>query len=314
MTPQELKNIEINKVTVGQSFKTFNALCKSVGVEPKKGGKERKYIEKRLRCYFDWEKAEHSSKVTISAVYYDNPKAYEDERRGIHTTDENRLMQYLVLLTPALFEEDYGKRSMLIRMRLLTNENPYYRTRVYWNYESKVRNLLESALNQLTKLGYIFAWPYLYSWQDECSLCLEEEIVYEEIFQHTLKEYGAKNVVIVDMKGLGEMFWKDVNKKCVKLLGYGRISTRYHLIQYCDKRQVLQMILDYFQYDEEERECMLHDPDCERKLRKMVYEELRQKVHENQVRNYRKTHEKAIGIADVAHYDSDLWEIQNRVA
>lgn len=318
MDIQEIKNIEKNKVAVGQVFASFKALCEFVGVKPKSGGKERKYIEKRLRCYFEWEKAEGSNRLTISAVFYDAPRPYEDERRGIHTTVENEPMQYLVLLTSALFEFDFTKRKMLLQLGLVGEEKPSkYRTAVYQDYEDKVSDLLESALIQLKKRGYINYKTYMCALKTGYVLNSEEAEQYGSVLQSVLAEYKVDNVRIINMQGRSEMFWRDVNKKSLKLLGYAHIGLRYHLERTKStgcQEDLLQTIASYFPLEEHEKETLLQDPECERTFRSMAYEDVREKVFASLLKNYQRSHETAIGIADAQNYQRDLLEIQQLIA
>lgn len=318
MDVQEIKNIEKNKVAVGQVFASFKALCEFVGVKPKSGGKERKYIEKRLRCYFDWEKAERSRELTISAVFYDNPRPYEDERRGVHTTVENEPMQYLVLLTSALFESDFTKRKMLLQMGLVPEEiRKNYRTAVYQNYEDKVSELLESALTQLKKRGYISYKTYMCALHTGYVLTSKEEKQYDDILKSVLAEYNVEKIRLINMQGRGELFWRDVNKKCQELLGQVHIGRQYHLerkAQITNKTALWQNIASYLPLETTEREAVLQDPQCELVLRRMVYDDLQRKVFDSLVKNYGNSHEKAIGIADAPNYQKDLREIQRLIA
>ena len=98
MTEENIAKIASNHVETGQSYKSYSALCSFIGIEPKKGGKERKYQEKRLKCYFDWQKVEGSHKLIITETYYDNPKPYEDGRNGRKTTLTNGPMQQLLTI------------------------------------------------------------------------------------------------------------------------------------------------------------------------------------------------------------------------
>ena len=77
--------VQKNKVKEGQTFANYSRLCEWIGI-PVTQGKQRQYDQRRLQCYFSWEKAERGNSLTITETYYDTPRPLEDGRIGIHTT------------------------------------------------------------------------------------------------------------------------------------------------------------------------------------------------------------------------------------
>ena len=109
-----------NKVSVGDKYKSYSDLCKHIGI-PVTTGKQRQLDQRHLKCYFDWEKAEHGNKLIITETHYDNPKEFIDQRNGTHITPTIAMMMDLFLNTP--WEGPfYSKSKMLYEMELLNDE------------------------------------------------------------------------------------------------------------------------------------------------------------------------------------------------
>ena len=314
MNRQAMERLEENRVAIGQSFSSFNALCRFLGIVAKKGGRERKYIEKRLRCYFDWERLPSSNRLIITEVFYDNPKPYVDERRGIHTTAENEPMQNLILLTPELFSTDYTERGILIKMKLINQEEPSgYRTSVYQDYKDRLSDLLESALTQLTKRGYISTRGYLCALKTGYVLTQDEENCYGQIIGEVLREFKVPSIRIVNLQGRGEQFWKEVNRHCQEQLGRSYIGRRYHLElhdRFAQKRDLLRDIAGRLPLETEERDSLLEDPESESILRNMERSRLLERMMNGLAENYAVGHEGAIGVVSPQRYRQDLDEIR----
>lgn len=109
------------QVAVGQEFKSYSALCEYIGI-PVTKGKQRQLDQRRLQCYFTWEKIAGSNRLVITDTFYDAPKPYEDNRKGIHTTELGEMMQSLILATPWRHKELLSKSGVFRRMNLLTVE------------------------------------------------------------------------------------------------------------------------------------------------------------------------------------------------
>ena len=99
MTHNFKEAVITQQVTKGQTFKSYAALCKHIGI-PATTGKQRQLDQDYLQHYFTWEKADGSSQITITETFYTCPKPFEDGRKGIHTTRLNTMMQNLILSTP----------------------------------------------------------------------------------------------------------------------------------------------------------------------------------------------------------------------
>lgn len=150
-----------NKVSVGDKYKNYSDLCKHIGI-PVTTGKQRQLDQRHLRCYFDWEKAERSNKLTITSTYYDNPKEFIDQRNGTHITPTIAMMMDLFLNTP--WEGPfYSKSKMLYEMELLNDEirkkadiqeRATPRITVEKDYCIKILGHLNSTINQINKSGH----------------------------------------------------------------------------------------------------------------------------------------------------------------
>ena len=53
--------------TDGEPFVSFNALCRELGFEPCKG-KQRKELEREMRCFFEWEKTGTANEIRVTAL------------------------------------------------------------------------------------------------------------------------------------------------------------------------------------------------------------------------------------------------------
>lgn len=156
------KRIMEQQVKKGQAFKSYAALCRYVGI-PVTTGKQRQLDQRHLRCFFTWEKVAESNRLIITETSYDDPKPFEDGRKGEHPTSLNKMMQNLILSTP-------WKRSFLSRYEMLSamglvlpNENSepvgeeeqlHQRRTAAGDYTRKLNDLFKSACAQLKKQGY----------------------------------------------------------------------------------------------------------------------------------------------------------------
>ena len=61
-----MRRIITSRFTDGETFASFNALCRELGFEPCKG-KRRKELEKEMRCFFEWEKTGTANEISERA-------------------------------------------------------------------------------------------------------------------------------------------------------------------------------------------------------------------------------------------------------
>lgn len=147
----EVRRIITSRFTDGEPFASFNALCRELGFEPCKG-KQRKELEKEMRCFFDWEKTGTANKIRITMLYFDAPKVSCDRRIGVHTTPLNDLMQRAIL--QRIKTGTYTKSGILKRLGILyaeTGNEGIEFSEFLDEYRGKIFKLLSSSFLQLEK-------------------------------------------------------------------------------------------------------------------------------------------------------------------
>jgi len=126
-------------------------------------GKQRQLDQRHLQRFFTWEKVAGSNRLVITETFYDDPKPFEDGRKGAHLTRLNTMMQNLILSTPWT-DFFLSRYEMLSAMGLvLLNENPepvdeeeqsHQKRTAAGDYSRKLNDLFKSACTQLKKQGY----------------------------------------------------------------------------------------------------------------------------------------------------------------
>ena len=216
--------IQIVRVNIGQEFKSYSDLCSYIGI-PVTKGKQRQLDQRHLQCYFTWEKIAGSNRLVITETFYDAPKPFEDNRKGIHTTEFGGVMQNLILSTPWQPNELISKGKMLERMNLIRagpsatleidceeEENfEHIKRQPKDDYRRKLNSLLDSACEQLRKKGYAEINSVVANPKTKYVLSEQEFQKFNEIWKNTLGLFGAFHIGVIYQRRQEKEFWQSLN-------------------------------------------------------------------------------------------------------
>lgn len=276
-----------NKVCIGDEFKHYSDLCKYIGI-PVTTGKQRQLDQRHLRCYFDWEKKEHSNKLTISDTYYDNPKEFIDQRNGTHITPTIEKMMNLFLFTE--WEDDfYSKSKMLYEMELFNDEvrkktdsqqgaNP--RITVEKDYSQKMYGHINATINQINKSGLGSITPQVVNIKTKKILHYEFRSKFYDIRKKALNKFGEKNEGGIYKHKKWAQYREEIDNQTLKEFNQFPIYERYELSIY--PPQDIEPI---------SREDFLNH------------------VGEEMIRTYTRKHEGAIGCVSPKAYEQSVKEL-----
>ena len=206
------------QVAVGQEFKSYSALCEYIGISVTKG-KQRQLDQRRLQCYFTWEKVAGSNRLVITDTFYDAPKPYEDNRKGIHTTELGEMMQSLILATPWRHKELLSKSGVFRRMNLLTvekydseeyvdDDKRFHIKRSAWgDYFRKLNDLFKSACTQLEKKDAAKIMAVVANPETGYILTEKETEEFKRIWKSSLEVFGAYDIRVIYKWHQEKEFW-----------------------------------------------------------------------------------------------------------
>ncbi len=225
-----------HRVYIGQDFTSYAKLCAYLGV-PVTKGKQRQLDIRHLNCYFSWENIEHSQKIIITDIFYDQPREFEDGRTGIHTTEIGSQMQQLFRATkwkkPA-----YSLTSMLFEMQLMTNDifekslresqSGQKFQRAYRDYTAKIFRHLKSTINQLEKKGLIHAPQCVFDAEDNVQ---PESLAnrFREIRGEVLGKFHVENEYKIIMMGIEKAYHQELNRRTYEALGKRNLREAYQI-------------------------------------------------------------------------------------
>lgn len=231
--PDIEKKILTNRVSVGQTFSSFNALCKHIDIEPKKSGSQRAAIEKQLRRFFDYEKVSGSYSIRITAEHYSSPAPYITKRTGKHATDLNLAIRHLIIFSPELLKNNYTKenikRCLGIVHRRVMKMDP--RRNTQYRYESKIYYALNSALTQFNKVGPLNYEEYYMAQNGKgkwIRISPAEYTTYCSISETVKIDFHINSVMEAKYRGKESDFWDELNEKCMKRLGFDHVAGIIH--------------------------------------------------------------------------------------
>lgn len=147
------ESIRNNPVQIGQTFKSYAELCRAINI-PVTTGKQRQLDQRHLKCYFDWETKPGSHQLRITSTYYKDPKPFDDQRQGVHTTETGQMLQNLFLAHDWDSKYYFALSGFLYQMGLFSKEQQEMRTRVgevERRYSSRLCGRLRSAITQINK-------------------------------------------------------------------------------------------------------------------------------------------------------------------
>lgn len=206
-----------------------------------------------MECYFTFEKQPHSNSLIITETFYDNPRVFEDARKGVHTTALGKMMQNLILSTLQK-NQLYSKRDMLLEMGLISrNSLSNQTTSAAWDYCNKFYRLLDSAVNQLNKKGSALIVPVLVDRITKAVVAMNPERIaqYDVIAKTVCKSIGANSVADVYRKGMEKEFWQLMDKAVCEQMGYQGIIKKLLIEEIypqkaapVDRRELIQCAAD----------------------------------------------------------------------
>ena len=220
----EIEQVRNTPLEIGQEFKSYPNLCSYIGI-PATKGKQRQLDQRHLQCYFTWEKIAGSNRLVITDTFYDAPKPFEDNRKGIHTTEFGGVMQNLILSTPWQPNELISKGKMLERMNLIRagpsatleidceeEENfEHIKRQPKDDYRRKLNSLLDSACEQLRKKGYAEINSVVANPKTKYVLSEQEFQKFNEIWKNTLGLFGAFHIGVIYQRRQEKEFWQSLN-------------------------------------------------------------------------------------------------------
>ena len=247
------------QVKKGQTFKSYAALCRYVGI-PITTGKQRQLDQRHLQCCFTWEKVAESSRLIITETFYDDPKPFEDGRKGEHPTSLNKMMQNLILSTPWKYSF-LSRYEMLSAMGLvLSNENsapvgeeeqPHQRRTAAGDYGRKLNNLFKSACAQLKKQGYAEIKPVVINTKTYEILSEIDAECYHRELRCTLGIFGAFHLGAIYARGQEKEFWKKLDIATAVSMGQSPLRDRMQIVtirpecaDVVDRKEFLTLIAD----------------------------------------------------------------------
>ena len=220
--------VQKNKVKEGQTFANYSRLCEWIGI-PVTQGKQRQYDQRRLQCYFSWEKAERGNSLTITETYYDTPRPLEDGRIGIHTTVLGGMLQDMFLTTP--WKEDYYSISkFLYEMGLFSQAQSKYVTRLHKAehfYCSRLCGRLKSAINQINKKDPFTVPLFVVNLETGEPVDEEEWETFRRIKAETLAEFDAQSEGALYWRKQYKSYLESLSKKTYHEMGMWKVNERY---------------------------------------------------------------------------------------
>ncbi|MGJ0845961.1 hypothetical protein ACR77J_04655 [Tissierella praeacuta] len=232
-------NIEVIKV--GMEFKNYTILCKTIGIEVAKGGRNLKLQKEELKRFFNWQV--EGRKITITEIY---PKPKEKiDNRGKSEGSRNNNSVYMLhidrILTDYFNNMDinvtYATINQLAEKAGITNinyikfkdnqevflehlkenkiiENSTALNNVFYSIQDILRPMISSSLNRLKNQGIIECeYDYILQKKSEVRLVTDEEKkIIEKCEKRILTELGIKKVDIGSSDILRKEYYNKVNK------------------------------------------------------------------------------------------------------
>lgn len=229
--------------------------------------------KRHLQCFFTWEKQEGANRLTITETFYDNPKAFEDTRKGVHTTLLGEMMQNLILATDwtelyisrGWTAPYFSKRGMLLSMGLIPpTKTSGLKTDAEWDYQGKIYQLLDSAITQLNKKGDADIVPVLTNRAATYVFSFEDADIekYRDIKQAVCEELGVRSVVGIYRRHIEDEFWKGVDKAASKEFKQKGLVERLAVrtphpknVPEVNKQELIQLVVEniYSNYERRQR-------------------------------------------------------------
>lgn len=232
--------MNIKVIKVGMEFKNYTNLCKTIGIEVAKGGRNLKLQKEELERFFSWQV--EGRKITITEIYPE-PKEKIDNR-GKSEGSRNNNSVYMKHIDPILIDYfididndvTYSTINQLAEIAGITNGN--YRklkdnkneflnylkenegvkndtalNNVFYSIQDILRPMISSSLNRLKKQGIIeYEYNYIFSKELRVKLATEEEVkIIKECEENILYELGIQKADIISNDTLRKEYYKKVN-------------------------------------------------------------------------------------------------------
>lgn len=177
----ELEDLNLDNIKVGDVFIGQTALCKTLGIKPKRSGDSKKAQEEQLKQYINYEKI--TQKKIVILEIYSTPKMKTDNRANGNNSIYRE--DFLVILAKMLLKIDYNNEEILFsRGRLaeklcLVNSN-YRKGRINLDLLSKKfkiphENILDFYMINNTKIAKNIDSALLY-YEDSGYFSIERNI------------------------------------------------------------------------------------------------------------------------------------------
>lgn len=212
------RRVQNNKVSVGNTFASYAALCRAIGIAATKG-KQRQGEQDTLKRYFDWKKLPNSNRIIITKTFYNNPKPKpESNRTGKPLSASGVMLQELVLARR--WNETTTRTAMLAKMGLIpkTGYNPdlAISKNVQVDYHNKMRELLEGVLNKLAKKEDCSIRKFTCFVKSKQELTPAEESAYRQIKAEALEYAGESKVYYVYLHNKENQYYGYISDKCIE--------------------------------------------------------------------------------------------------
>ena len=232
MNDSFFESISNNPVQVGQTFKSYAELCRAIKI-PVTTGKQRQLDQRHLKCYFDWETQAGSHQLRITSIYYEEPKPFDDQRQGVHTTETGQMLQNLFLTHGWNDKYYFSLSGFLYQMGLFSEEQQEMRTRVgavERQYSSKLCGRLRSAITQIKKKRLAAVDLAVIDLDAREILPWEEWDHFRQIKRETLQAFGVNSEAKIWWRGQYEDYEKQLSMRTKKELNVLHVNERYFVM------------------------------------------------------------------------------------
>ena len=233
--------MNIEMIAEGMEFKNYTILCKTIGIEVAKGGRNLKLQKEELKRFFNWQV--EGRKITITEIYPE-PKEKIDNR-GKSKGSRNNNSVYMEHIDPILIDYfinmdnnvTYATINQLAEKvgiinsnykKFKDNQNAFFNylkenkiienstalNNVFYSIQDILRPMISSSLERLKNQGIIeYEYNYIFHKELEVRLATDEEIkIIEKCEKRILQELGIKKADIGSSDTLRKEYYNKVNK------------------------------------------------------------------------------------------------------
>lgn len=222
-----IEDLNLDNIKVGDTFIGQTALCKALGIEPKKSGNSKKAQEEQLKQYIRFEKV--SQKKIVILEIYSTPKIKKDDRtngnNSIYREDFLVILAKMLLKMDSSNEEILFSRGKLAEKLCLVNSN-YRKGRINVELLSKkfkipVENILDFYMINNTKIAKNIDSALLYYENSNYFSILREIAVCTKHNKHRMATQEERDLIeLCKRKILEEMKFKSIEQVYYKNMWY----------------------------------------------------------------------------------------------